>query len=78
MNDNDKRTKQLNDTKKVIEPRNTYADETRRIVDSFSLLLEAITLDAENDVIKKGQQLVAHAKSFTPPLENLKGQWLRG
>ncbi|MHC8348798.1 alpha-xenorhabdolysin family binary toxin subunit B [Pseudomonas sp. RT4P38] len=78
MSDNDKKTKQLNDTKKVIEPRNIYADETSKIVESLSQLLDAITQDAENDIIKKGHQLVAHAKSFTPHLENLRGQWLRG
>jgi hypothetical protein len=75
ISDNDKKVKQLNDTKKVIEPRDSYADETSKIVDALSQFLEAIT---DNDVIKKGQKLIAQAKPFTLYLENLRGQWLRG
>jgi hypothetical protein len=75
INDNDKKAKQLNDTKKVIEPRDSYADETSTIVDALSLFLEAIT---DNDVIKKGQKLIVQAKPFARYLQNLKGQWLRG
>ncbi|MGL6241934.1 alpha-xenorhabdolysin family binary toxin subunit B [Pseudomonas sp.] len=75
MSDNDKKVKQLNDTKKVIEPRDSYADETSKIVDALSLFLEAI---GDNDVIKKGQKLIEQAKPFARFLQNLKGQWQRG
>ncbi|MHC8324869.1 alpha-xenorhabdolysin family binary toxin subunit B [Pseudomonas sp. LB1P83] len=78
MSDNDKKVKQLNDTKKVIAPRDSYADETSNIVEAVSLFLETITEGAGNDVVKKGQKLIAQAKPFTRYLENLKGQWLRG
>jgi hypothetical protein len=78
MSDNDKKVKQLTDTKKVIEPRNTYADETSNIVEAVSLFLEAITEDTQGDIVKKGRKLIAQAKPFKRYLENLKGQWLRG
>jgi hypothetical protein len=78
MSDNDKKVKQLTDTKKVIEPRNTYADETSNIVEALSLFLEAVTEDAQSDVVKKGRKLIAQAKPFKRYLETLKGQWLRG
>lgn len=78
MSDIDKKVKQLNDTKKVIEPRDSYADETSSIVEAVSLFLETITEGAGNDVSQKGQKLIAQAKPFKRYLENLKGQWLRG
>lgn len=78
MSDNDKKVKQLTDTTTVIEPRNTYADETSNIVEALRLFLEAITEDAQSDVVKKGRKLIAQAKPFKRYLENLKGQWLRG
>lgn len=78
MSDIDKKVKQLNDTKKVIEPRDSYADETSNIVEAVSLFLETITEGAGNDTFKKGQKLIAQAKPFKLYLENLKGQWLRG
>ena len=78
LNDNDKKTKQLRDTQKVIEPRNIYADETNKIVDSLSLFLDVVTQPAQGDVQKKGDRLIAHAKALLPHLKSLKGQWLRG
>jgi hypothetical protein len=78
ISDNDKKVKQLTDTEKVIEPRNTYADETSNIVKALSLFLEALTEDARSDVVKKGRKLIAQAEPFKRHLENLSGQWLRG
>lgn len=78
MSDIDKKVKQLNDTKKVIEPRDSYADETSSIVEAVSLFLETITEGAGNNVSQKGQKLIAQAKPFKRYLENLKSQWLRG
>lgn len=77
ISDNDKKAKQLNDTKKVIEPRDSYVNETSNIVEALSLFLEAINEDTGDDLVKKGRHLISQAKPLASYLANLKGQWLR-
>lgn len=77
ISDNDKKAKQLNDTKKVIEPRDSYVNETSNIVEALSLFLEAINEDTGDDLVRKGRHLISQAKPLASYLANLKGQWLR-
>lgn len=77
IKDNEVKTKQLNDTQKVIEPRKSYVSEAGKIVESLGTFLKAVTPAQKDDVLTNGNLLMAQAGALSDYLEEIRGVWLR-
>ncbi|MFJ2283690.1 alpha-xenorhabdolysin family binary toxin subunit B [Pseudomonas sp. NPDC087803] len=78
LRDNDDKTRQLNDTQKVLPHRQTYVSETGKLSDALSAFLGAVTAAPADDILLRGERLLEHSQALRNHLNPLKGRWLRG
>ncbi|WP_236181476.1 MULTISPECIES: alpha-xenorhabdolysin family binary toxin subunit B [Pseudomonas] len=78
LRDNDDKTRQLNDTQKVVPHQQAYVRETRKLSDAFSAFLDALTATLHEDILLRGERVLEHSQALRSYLIPLKSRWLRG
>jgi predicted transcriptional regulator len=77
LRDNADKTRQLNDTQKVLPHRQTYVSETTRLTDSLNAFLDVVPAP-EADLQIRGEFVVLNSQALRSYLGKLQEGWLRG
>lgn len=78
LRDNEDKTRQLNDTQKVLPHRQTYVSETTKLTDSLNAFLDAVPIAPEADLSTRGEFVVQNSQTLRSYLSKLQEGWLRG
>lgn len=79
MRENDDKTRQLNDTQKVLPHRQAYVSETTKLTNALSDFLRAVSpSSANNDLLTHGELMLEHSQTLRDYMHQLQGRWLRG
>lgn len=74
---NDK-TRQLNDTQKVVPHQQVYVHEANKLVESLSAFLKSGKPAANEDMLATGNRLIGQCHALRAYLNVLQGRWMRG
>jgi len=78
LRENDDKTRQLNDTQKVVPHQQTYVSETGKLTDALSAFLAAVMAAPNGDVQLRGGRVLQNSEALRNYLIPLQGRWLRG
>ena len=78
LRENDDKTRQLNDTQKVVPHQQTYVSETGKLTDALSAFLAAVMAAPNEDVQLHGERVLQNSEALRNYLIPLQGRWLRG
>ncbi|EZP33079.1 alpha-xenorhabdolysin family binary toxin subunit B [Pseudomonas sp. RIT288] len=78
LRENDDKTRQLNDTQKVVPHQQTYVSETGKLTDALSAFLAAVIATPNEDVQLHGERVLQNSEALRNYLIPLQGRWLRG
>lgn len=78
LRENDDRTRQLNDTQKVIPHQQTYVSETNKLIDSLYAFLRIVLYAPRDEILSRGELLLENSEALRNYLNKLQGRWLRG
>lgn len=78
LRDNADKTRQLNDTQKVLPHRQTYVSETTKLTDSLNAFLDAVPNARDADLQIRGEFVVLNSQALRSYLGKLQEGWLRG
>ncbi|MFJ7795761.1 alpha-xenorhabdolysin family binary toxin subunit B [Pseudomonas sp. NPDC096950] len=74
---NDK-TRQLNDTQKVVPHQQVYVHEANKLVESLSAFLKSGKPAANEDMLATGNRLIKECHALRAYMNVLQGRWMRG
>jgi len=72
------KTRQLNDTQKVVPHREVYVREAGKLVDSLAAFLKAVMPSRNEDMLSIGNRLIEHCQALRAHMNVLQGRWMRG
>lgn len=78
LQENTDKTRQLQDTQKVLPHRQTYLSEVRKLTEALSSFLTAVTTSSKDELLIRGERLLEHSQTLRNYLNQLQGRWLRG
>jgi hypothetical protein len=78
LRDNDDRTRQLNDTQKVIPHQQTYVSETNKLIDSLYAFLDTVLYAPRDEILARGELMLKNSQALHSYMSKLQGRWLRG
>ncbi|TMU78718.1 hypothetical protein FGA82_15880 [Pseudomonas fluorescens] len=78
LRENDNRTRQLNDTQKVIPHRQVYVSETNKLIDALYAFLDTVMYTSRDDILARGELMLKNSQALLRYMNKLQGRWLRG
>lgn len=72
------KTRQLNDTQKVLPHQQVYVREAGKLVDSLAAFLKAVMPSRNEDMLTIGNRLIEQCHALRAYMNVLQGRWMRG
>lgn len=78
LQENANKTRQLQDTQKVLPHRQIYLSEVSKLIEALSSFLTAVATSSKDSLLIRGEHLLEHSQALRIYLNQLQGRWLRG
>ncbi|RON54618.1 alpha-xenorhabdolysin family binary toxin subunit B [Pseudomonas frederiksbergensis] len=72
------KTRQLNDTQKVVPHQQVYVREADKLVAALSAFLKAVMPSSNEDMLSTGNRLIGQSQALHAYMNVLQGRWMRG
>ncbi|MEO6680677.1 MAG: alpha-xenorhabdolysin family binary toxin subunit B [Pseudomonas sp.] len=72
------KTRQLNDTQKVLPHRQAYVLEASKLVEALAAFLKAVMPSRNEDMLSIGNRLIEQCQALRAYMNVLQGRWMRG
>lgn len=72
------KTRQLNDTQKVVPHQQAYVREAGKLVDALEAFLRAVLPSRNEDMLSIGNRLIEQSQALRAYMNVLQGRWMRG